>query len=619
MNFFIISLILSLSAVNCRYTHHDVDAVFGISEFAKSYLEVCPNDSIKNQERVTCNPNYKYRTITGICNNLEHIWYGARNTPFDRIQLPHYDDGYQSPRRFSSDEGYDLPNARLISLSQSTHQTTIDLSEFVAFFGQFSGHDQLLTPEIEDINCDDCGTENPGCFNIFVNNIDRPDLSNCFPFKRSREQQTVFNCPSKFRNQFNANTHFLDLSTVYGSSEEENEKVRLFENGLLKFSDGPGSSKELLPIKDKAACPVRRSGCFVSGDPRVEASTLLTVLHTVFSRYHNMLAEQYKKIFPNADDEEIYQEVRRINIAVYQNIYYGEYASLVLGENILNKFNLAPLKSGYLHGYDSNILPQNSIEYQAAASRLHSLVHEFVDLANDELVQIEKIHYTNENPNTRRTFLDFDSLAFGLLTGFSNTPKPNEFSDSMNNFLFGNLSIVALNIQRGRDEGIPSYNSYRALFGLKYAKSFDDFSDNISKEEIYKMQEVYSNVNDVDLFYGINAENHLNGAIVGHTNAHIIAKNLHNLKFGDRFYFENGENKKTRFTLAQLDNIKHVRMSSVLCDTLGLRFIQESAFHVINSFDDSHYSNNQYQRVNPLIDCQQLQKINLNLFSNSKY
>lgn len=65
----------------------------------------------------------------------------------------------------------------------------------------------------------------------------------------------------------------------------------------------------------------------------------------------------------------------------------------------------------------------------------------------------------------------------------------NAFADDIINHLFemkGNekataMDLVALNIQRGRDHGIPGYNSYRDACGLKRATKFDDLIDFISQ------------------------------------------------------------------------------------------------------------------------------------------
>lgn len=44
------------------------------------------------------------------------------------------------------------------------------------------------------------------------------------------------------------------------------------------------------------------------------------------------------------------------------------------------------------------------------------------------------------------------------------------------------LDVISLDIQRGRDHGLPGYNHYREYCGLSPAKSFDDFVDSIPRE-----------------------------------------------------------------------------------------------------------------------------------------
>lgn len=52
---------------------------------------------------------------------------------------------------------------------------------------------------------------------------------------------------------------------------------------------------------------------------------------------------------------------------------------------------------------------------------------------------------------------------------------------------------------------------------------------------------MYSSVNEIEPFVGMLAENHLQGAIVGLTLGCVLAEQFRNLKYGDRFWFENEE------------------------------------------------------------------------------
>ena len=44
------------------------------------------------------------------------------------------------------------------------------------------------------------------------------------------------------------------------------------------------------------------------------------------------------------------------------------------------------------------------------------------------------------------------------------------------------MDLVALNIQRGRDHGIPSYNELREICGMKRAKTWSDLATEIESE-----------------------------------------------------------------------------------------------------------------------------------------
>ena len=133
-------------------------------------------------------------------------------------------------------------------------------------------------------------------------------------------------------------------------------------------------------------------------------------------------------------------------------------------------------------------------------------------------------------------------------------------ADSLRNKLFTSpnftaglqIDLAATNINRGRDHGIPSYNQFRQYCQLGLASSFSDLRNTMSSQSIAKLQSVYANVNDIDLWVGGLAEGafisnnqiddtlRTRGSVVGATFTCLLAKQFLELKKGDRYFYENG-------------------------------------------------------------------------------
>ena len=72
------------------------------------------------------------------------------------------------------------------------------------------------------------------------------------------------------------------------------------------------------------------SSSFFSGDSRVNNDPLIMTMYTLWVRQHNDLAKEIKLINQQYTDEEIFQETRKIVIAIYQHIVYNEFLPRIL-------------------------------------------------------------------------------------------------------------------------------------------------------------------------------------------------------------------------------------------------------------------------------------------------
>ncbi|GFX37375.1 chorion peroxidase [Trichonephila clavipes] len=117
----------------------------------------------------------RYRTLTGMCNNLEHPSWGSARSSMVRYLPPEYADAIQEPRK--SVDGSELPSARIVSFMMhhdvSEHHSHINI--LLVFWGQMVDHDMTLAAqtvdhEKQDIECCKFPPEHqhPNCMNIKV-------------------------------------------------------------------------------------------------------------------------------------------------------------------------------------------------------------------------------------------------------------------------------------------------------------------------------------------------------------------------------------------------------------------------------------------------------------------
>lgn len=186
------------------------------------------------------------------------------------------------------------------------------------------------------------------------------------------------------------------------------------------------------------------------------------------------------------------------------------------------------------------------------------------------------------------------------------------FSESLNNKLFREeLDLVALNINRGRDHGLPGYNTYREVCtsgDYARASSWEDLArgGSLSLGDVALLKTLYEKVDDVDLFVGGTMEEADRGSLLGPSFSCIIGDQFRRLKEGDRFYYENGEFRQSRFSPDQLQAIKRVTMARIICDNTDLAEIQPLAFRT------EEYENNEAK------DCNLIPGLDLGVFQEKK-
>ena len=138
----------------------------------------------------------------------------------------------------------------------------------------------------------------------------------------------------------------------------------------------------------------------------------------------------------------------------------------------------------------------------------------------------------------------------------------NSFVEDLRNHLFessqgrGGLDLVAVNIQRGRDHGLPGYNKYREICTGSRAQDWPDLRRSMDAEHIEQLRSIYRDVDDIDLYVGGFLEAAHEDSILGPVFKCIIGDQFVRLKKGDRFFYDLGLDENIAFSLAQLNEVK---------------------------------------------------------------
>ncbi|XP_046684195.1 peroxidase-like isoform X3 [Homalodisca vitripennis] len=569
----------------------DTNCATQVSKFSLSPTSLGVKCAAHHRQAVFCSELTRFRSLDGSCNHPQHPAWGQALTAYKRLLPPQYDDGFQSPR--GSRVNRELPNARLISTTLSENRDLPDSSVTLATlqWGLFVAQDLSHTAVSKMWNtggsiacCDASGRKlsprhvHQACFPIQIMASDpvfSSQYQTCMSYVRSLPALRP-DCTFGPLEQLNQATHFLDGSMVYGSTAEKGNLLRSRQFGRLRTVIHRG--REFLPTTESLTvnCHVNRNGsCYQTGDPRVNTQPHLAVMYTLWVREHNRVAEKLSALNSHWSDERLYQEARRIVIAQIQHITYNEWLPALLGiKYMLSEPLLQLQRSSRSSLYREDVNPGVSNSFATAAIRsLNSMVDDEIRLYNENrspnLVSLPLHHFHRKE--TMHTDDHLDSLVRGLATQSAQTMDLHH-SHRMQHRLFSvsssaenlGLDTFSLDIQRGRDHGLPSYNTFRAKCGIRRARDFGDLADTIPLATIMSLRMLYKNVNDIDLLVGGMSEYTVEG-LLGPVFKCIIAEQFKRTRVGDRFFYDNAY-VPGAFTENQLKEIKKSTLARIFCD-----------------------------------------------------
>ena len=469
------------------------------------------------------------RTYDGTNNNLTNAYWGATFEHLQRLGPVDYADG------ISELAGPDRPSARAVSngvvdqVEGVSIPNSVNATDFVWQWGQFIDHDLDLTDGAEEsadipVPSGDPFFDPSGTGGAFIT------------FNRALFDSSTGTDASNPREQENEITSWIDGSMVYGSDDERNAALRETGTPFLKTSTG-----NLLPFNTDALTNANGfvtdpAALFLAGDIRANEQLGLTVMHTLFVREHNRIAQNILDNNPSIDVDDAYERARRRVIGEIQTITYDEWLPVLLGPNAIPAYA----------GYDDTVNPTIYNEFSVAAFRLgHSMLNEQLlrlDAAGAEIagghIDLKDAFFTAPSILTSET--DLDPILRGFATQL-HQELDAQVIDDIRNFLFGQpgaggFDLASLNIQRGRDHGVPGYNDMREAMGLtRYTQFGQITSDSDLADALF---DTYGDVNAIDLWVGGLSEDPVTGSQLGELFQAILVKQFTDVRDGDRFWWE---------------------------------------------------------------------------------
>lgn len=545
---------------------------------------------------------FEAQSLDGWGNNRAHPDWGRAGVSYLRVAPANYVDGIGLPvtgpnaryvsNRVFNDAGQDLYSRR-------------GVSQWAATWGQFLDHTFGLRAG--------GGDEAPIPFDN-ADPLERfPSDLPFVPFARSAAAPgTGVTTP---REQPNEVSSYIDASAVYSDTGDRLEWLRegpvdgdLTNNGArllmpdqyLPRLNTRGDASSAPPMDDATGAMGERAA--VAGEFRGNENIGLLATHTLLAREHNRIVARLPGWL---SEEQKFQIARRVVSATQQYITYEEFLPAM-------GVRLAPYR-----GYDPTVNASLGNEFATVGYRAHSMVRgDFtVDAAANrypaarlDAWRAAGIGVTVRGDRVRIVVPPalalfnpdlVEGLQLGpLLAGIgshvqaANDEQVDDIVRSAQLTLCqaqcatATFDITAIDVQRGRDHGMPSYNDLRRAYGLAPRASFRavtgeasetfpsdpeltagaelDDPDSLDFTHLYdrhgdevppgsaaatagerrtptaaRLRAIYGDVSTMDAFVGMLAEPRVPGSELGELQQAIWQRQFADLRDGDRFFYRN--------------------------------------------------------------------------------
>jgi hypothetical protein len=373
----------------------------------------------------------------------------------------------------------------------------------------------------------------------------------------------------------NTQSHWWDASQVYGSDPAQERKarsgcdgkLRVTPEGLIPYPSGPDDNPSLVP------------GFWLG----------LSMMQTLFTLEHNAICDRLRAEYPSWDDDDLFSRARLVNAALIAKIHTVEWTPAVIshpttrfamranwwgltGERLYRLFGRIS-GSEVISGIpgsktDHHGVPFAITEEFVAVYRMHPLVpdHFAFRSADDDRLIDELTFRDIAGPGALQVAEKFSmtDLLYSFGTSHPGLVTLNNFPRFLQEFERPDgrmMDLGAVDILRTRELGVPRYNEFRRLLGLRPAADFSDLTGDPAVAA--DLRRLYGDdIERVDLMVGMYAEPRPEGFAFSDTAFRIFILMASRRLNSDRFFTESYTPQV--YTRAGLDWIGDNTMATVL-------------------------------------------------------